>query len=218
MNSPCVLTPPASAYWSYWHAGPGADDWEYSQLGAMLYEPRPGSVDLWVFGGTDIGGTKGRPTVTPDQLRAHNTRPTGGERPPDPAATREADPPPPGTDTGPAPGRAPATTPAAPPTAARPPAPTPPYTAPPDAPAPASPTDGTSTSAPAPAGTGTTAPATPPASATPPPDDSRIVDASPRADGRHDTGSVLPVVATAGLVLAIAGAGWAAARRRRRAD
>ncbi|MFE0425285.1 hypothetical protein ACFW15_23280, partial [Streptomyces sp. NPDC058953] len=61
----CVLTPPASAYWSYWHADPGENTWEYSQLGAMLYEPKPGSVDLWIFGGTDIGGSKGRPMVTP---------------------------------------------------------------------------------------------------------------------------------------------------------
>ncbi|WP_405639706.1 hypothetical protein [Streptomyces uncialis] len=74
----CVLTPPASAYWSYWHADPGENTWEYSQLGAMSYRPKPGSVDLWIFGGTDIEGTRGRPTISPDQLRAHNDRPTGG--------------------------------------------------------------------------------------------------------------------------------------------
>ncbi|MEU0688316.1 hypothetical protein [Streptomyces uncialis] len=73
----CVLTPPASAYWSYWHADPGENTWEYSQLGAMSYRPKPGSVDLWIFGGTDIEGTRGRPTISPDQLRAHNVRPTG---------------------------------------------------------------------------------------------------------------------------------------------
>src|SRR5258706_12076529 len=33
---PCVNTPPASAYWSYWHAQPGGA-WSYSQLGAMSY-------------------------------------------------------------------------------------------------------------------------------------------------------------------------------------
>ncbi|WP_455713742.1 hypothetical protein [Streptomyces uncialis] len=73
----CVLTPPASAYWSYWHADPGENTWEYSQLGAMSYRPKPGSVDLWIFGGTNIEGTRGRPTISPDQLRAHNVRPTG---------------------------------------------------------------------------------------------------------------------------------------------
>ncbi|MFY1668519.1 hypothetical protein ACN27G_00955 [Plantactinospora sp. WMMB334] len=82
----CVLTPPASAYWSYWHADPGANTWEYSQLGAMSYKPRPGSVDLWIFGGTDIGGTKGRPTFSPDSVRAHNTAPVPNA-PPAPAPT-----------------------------------------------------------------------------------------------------------------------------------
>ncbi|MFE3936197.1 hypothetical protein ACFXPJ_21110, partial [Streptomyces goshikiensis] len=85
----CVLTPPASAYWSYWHANPGQNTWEYSQLGAMLYKPKPGSVDLWIFGGTNIEGTEGKPTVTPDQLRAHNTRTAGA---PAPKETRKADP------------------------------------------------------------------------------------------------------------------------------
>ncbi|WP_316521564.1 hypothetical protein [Kitasatospora brasiliensis] len=73
----CVLTPPASAYWSYWHADPGENDWSYSQLGAMSYHPKPGSVDLWIFGGTNIEGTEGRPTVSPDSLRARNTTPGG---------------------------------------------------------------------------------------------------------------------------------------------
>ncbi|SDS77216.1 hypothetical protein SAMN05216371_0584 [Streptomyces sp. TLI_053] len=81
----CVLTPPATAYWSYWHADPGQNDWSYSQLGAMSYQPKPGSVDLWIFGGTNIEGTEGRPTVAPDTLRAHNTSTGGGTgTPPDP--------------------------------------------------------------------------------------------------------------------------------------
>ncbi|MFE4514445.1 hypothetical protein ACFRMQ_09700 [Kitasatospora sp. NPDC056783] len=73
----CVLTPPATAYWSYWHADPGQNEWSYSQLGAMLYQPKPGSVDLWIFGGTDIEGTEGRPTFSPDSVRAHNSSPGG---------------------------------------------------------------------------------------------------------------------------------------------
>nr|WP_233533391.1 hypothetical protein [Kitasatospora sp. SolWspMP-SS2h] len=73
----CVLTPPATAYWSYWHADPGQNTWSYSQLGAMSYHPAPGSVDLWIFGGTDIEGTEGRPTFSPDTVRAHNTTPGG---------------------------------------------------------------------------------------------------------------------------------------------
>ncbi|MFJ6135450.1 hypothetical protein [Kitasatospora sp. NPDC092286] len=74
----CVLTPPATAYWSYWHADPGENTWSYSQLGAMSYRPKPGSVDLWIFGGTNIEGTEGRPAFSPDTVRAHNTAPGGG--------------------------------------------------------------------------------------------------------------------------------------------
>jgi hypothetical protein len=46
---PCVDTPPASAYWSYWHAQPGGS-WSYSQLGALAYNPAPGTVEGWAFG------------------------------------------------------------------------------------------------------------------------------------------------------------------------
>jgi hypothetical protein len=68
----CVLTPPATAYWTYWQAGPGQDTWTYSQAGAMTYHPKPGSVSLWVFGGTNLSGTAGSamPPVTPNTLRA----------------------------------------------------------------------------------------------------------------------------------------------------
>ncbi|QKW24026.1 hypothetical protein HUT16_01655 [Kitasatospora sp. NA04385] len=73
----CVLTPPATAYWSYWHADPGQNTWSYSQLGAMSYKPVPGGVDAWVFGETDIGGTRGGPSFSPDSVRAHNSAPGG---------------------------------------------------------------------------------------------------------------------------------------------
>ncbi|MEU1281603.1 hypothetical protein [Streptomyces sp. NPDC005805] len=204
----CVLTPPASAYWSYWHADPGENDWQYSQLGAMLYKPKPGSVDLWIFGGTDIEGTSGRPTVTPDQLRAHNSRPIGGSRPTSPEETRTAAPPPPGTDTGPAPERPPA--------------------AAPEAPAP-KPEPEPSEEEPSPSASASPSPSP---SATPSPGPSagdradtaagggpaKVVDAAPKADAAHDTGSVVPVVATAGLIAVLGGAAYWAARRRRRAE
>lgn len=121
----CVLTPPASAYWSYWHANPGQNTWEYSQLGAMLYKPKPGSVDLWIFGGTNVEGTEGKPTVTPDQLRAKNARPTGGPAPKD---TRTAAPLPPNVNTGPRPENPPPS--AAPSPTTPPPSPSPPTTTP----------------------------------------------------------------------------------------
>lgn len=66
----CSRTPPASAYWSYWHAAPGSNTWSYSTLGAQSYHPVAGSVDYWQFGGTNVAGTTGRPTVTPAQVRA----------------------------------------------------------------------------------------------------------------------------------------------------
>ncbi|MFI5864062.1 hypothetical protein [Streptomyces sp. NPDC051546] len=192
----CVLTPPASAYWSYWHADPGRTTWEYSQLGAMLYQPKPGSVDLWIFGGTDIEGTEGKPTVTPDQLRAKNTAPTGGPAPKD---TRTAAPPPPDVDTGPAPEH-----PGVPgPTA------TPGSTAPQSPSASPSPSESASP-APSPSAS-SSAPAA--AASAPGP---RVVEAAPAADAAHDAGSYLPAVATGALVLLIGGAAVYAARRRRR--
>ncbi|NED11303.1 hypothetical protein [Streptomyces sp. SID9124] len=188
----CVLTPPASAYWSYWHADPGASTWEYSQLGAMLYKPKPGSVDLWIFGGTDIGGTKGRPTLTPDQLRAHNTKAQGDVG--KPQSTERAPELPPGTDTGP---KATATEkPAASKSASSSPKPSP------------SPSHSASSSP------------SPPATHTPSPSETgrRVLVAVPASDAKTDAGSVLPVVAGGALVLLVGGAAVYAARRRRRTE
>lgn len=77
-QTPCVNTPPASAYWSYWHADAGQSTWTYSQLGPMTYKPPPGSVTAWVFGGTSTTGTAGtgRPLFTPKTVRATNTTQT----------------------------------------------------------------------------------------------------------------------------------------------
>jgi hypothetical protein len=68
----CVQTPPDSAHWSYWLAGPDAQHWSTSQLGAMSEIPRPGEVQLWTFGATNATGTSGSavPSVTPASLRA----------------------------------------------------------------------------------------------------------------------------------------------------
>lgn len=59
----CINTPPASAYWSYWHANSGRTTWTLSTLGAASYQPKPGSVDAWAFG----AGTA--PSFTPAQVR-----------------------------------------------------------------------------------------------------------------------------------------------------
>lgn len=88
----CVLTPPASAYWAFWYANPGQNGWNYSQLGATSMDPEPGSVELWTFGGTNLGGSTGSavPTIAPADLRAENSRPAGSAGKPAPAAARPA--------------------------------------------------------------------------------------------------------------------------------
>jgi hypothetical protein len=64
-EDPCVVTPPESAYWSYWTAGRRSNGWSYGRLGALSDVPVPGGVEFWQF------GAKGaRPSITPDQLRA----------------------------------------------------------------------------------------------------------------------------------------------------
>lgn len=94
----CVLTPQATAYWSYWTASPGQKNWTYSPLGAMSRTPKPGDVDAWVYGGTDTGGTKGKPAFSPDDVRVGGgSTPTRRSPPPRPACPpgRSTSPPPP---------------------------------------------------------------------------------------------------------------------------
>ncbi|GAA3214985.1 hypothetical protein ACFO1B_14220 [Dactylosporangium siamense] len=57
-TEPCVNTPPATAYWSYWHGTPGGT-WTYSSLGASSYNPAIGTVEGWAF------GSGSPPTVAP---------------------------------------------------------------------------------------------------------------------------------------------------------
>ena len=59
----CSTTPPASAFWSYWHANAGTSKWTLSSLGAASYQTKPGSVDAWAF------GAQTPPTFTPAQVR-----------------------------------------------------------------------------------------------------------------------------------------------------
>ncbi|MFF3979654.1 prenyltransferase/squalene oxidase repeat-containing protein [Streptomyces sp. NPDC001828] len=77
----CKLTPPATAYWSYWIAPPGQDYWTYSPLGAMSQHPKDGSVEAWVFGPTDPNGTSGGPSFTPAQVRAQGQSDPGDHPP-----------------------------------------------------------------------------------------------------------------------------------------
>lgn len=75
----CIVTPPASAYWSYWLAPAGQGRWTYSPLGPMGDVPQPGEVELWTFGATNIGGTSGPgvPAISPSRLRAPSVSSAG---------------------------------------------------------------------------------------------------------------------------------------------
>ncbi len=173
----------------------------------MLYKPKPGSVDLWIFGGTNIEGTQGRPTVTPDQLRAKNAKPTGGG--PVPRDTRTAAPLPPGVDTGPAPENPPPADPTTPP----PPSPSLSVTASPTPSKSASPTP-PPTPTPTPSATPSATTGSPAVAAPGP----KVVDAAPAADAAHDVGSWVPAVVTGALGLLIGAAAVFAAKRRRRTE
>ncbi|WP_406070966.1 LPXTG cell wall anchor domain-containing protein [Micromonospora sp. NBC_01638] len=209
-NERCALTPPASAYWSYWHADPGQNSWVYSQLGAMSYKPKPGSVDLWIFGATDIGGTEGRPRFSPDSVRARNSKPTGAATAaPPPAAPTPAQPGggiPPGAGNPPGPGNPPPGDPGV----GNPPPGLPPAGAPPSIPV---------SGAPTPPATVATSPGpvVPSGSSSATTDGPRVLDAEPTATAaRQDTGSALPTLITVGLLALLALVGGVVGWRRRR--
>lgn len=86
-EDPCVNTPPASAYWSYWHADAGQNTWTYARQGSMEYRPPPGSVDAWVYGATNIAGTTGQPPFSPSSVRATNPSPSAAPVTTSPAPT-----------------------------------------------------------------------------------------------------------------------------------
>ncbi|MGW1543029.1 flagellar hook-length control protein FliK [Streptomyces sp. NPDC002309] len=63
-TEPCVNTPPASAYWSYWHA-PNGGNWTYSQSGASNRKPPLGSFEGWSFSLNKTPTTNPTPRVAP---------------------------------------------------------------------------------------------------------------------------------------------------------
>jgi hypothetical protein len=209
----CNLTPPATAYWSYWHADPGQNSWTYSNLGAMLYKPKPGSVDLWIFGATNIQGTEGLPTFSPDAVRAHNTTAQGGVQPGGPTGPVNTQ----GVNPGPPPvkgGNAPLTTTTAPPATTTTTAP--PSTTPPACPTTTTTPDTTTPDTTTPDTSGNPCPATTPASASQAGDHVRIQDAQPRAAVTPSAGSPVPLLIGLGIVLVLGAGGGLFAWRRRR--
>jgi hypothetical protein len=67
-EDPCVVTPPESAYWSYWTASRKSNTWSYDRLGALSDMPVSGGVEFWEFGANGA-----RPSITPDQLRSRSS-------------------------------------------------------------------------------------------------------------------------------------------------
>jgi hypothetical protein len=70
----CVVTPPAEAYWSYWHADGSAITWTYSSLGALNRNVVPGGFEGWSFSLNKTAATNPPPGVAP-------TNPVAGPNP-----------------------------------------------------------------------------------------------------------------------------------------
>jgi hypothetical protein len=86
-EDPCVRTPPAGAYWSYWHAARGGA-WTYGSQSAATYDPAAGTVDGWAFGAGDPPGTAPPPVIPPTSQPPPPPPPTSttppGSEPTDP--------------------------------------------------------------------------------------------------------------------------------------
>jgi len=72
----CAVTPPATAYWTYWAAQRGGD-WCYSSVGAAGRKPPPGSIEGWSFAldkvAVDVPPPEHR-TSSPEQLAIFRER------------------------------------------------------------------------------------------------------------------------------------------------
>ncbi len=60
----CINTPPASSYWSYWHAARGGA-WSSSQEGGKTRQPTVGSVEGWSFSDDGSPGAASPPRIDP---------------------------------------------------------------------------------------------------------------------------------------------------------
>ena len=73
----CASTPPANAYWAYYHARWTDAGWTYNAIGATSTHPAPGSIEAWAFGARVLPSvspaaaiatvTSTPPTTTPSQ-------------------------------------------------------------------------------------------------------------------------------------------------------
>lgn len=60
----CIDTPPAAAYWSYWHA-PNGGTWEYSQWGVKNRDAIPGGFEGWSFSLNATASSNPAPRIAP---------------------------------------------------------------------------------------------------------------------------------------------------------
>lgn len=72
----CVVTPPASAYWSYWWANGGGTTWTYSSYGAANRNVVPGGFEGWSFSLNKTASTNPPPGVTPNNPAVNPSNPT----------------------------------------------------------------------------------------------------------------------------------------------
>lgn len=105
-EEPCIDTPPASAYWSYWHASDGGT-WTYSQRGVTARKPPLGSFEGWSFAKNRTASTSPPPRIAPvrpapppppSPKPPPGTTPPASPKPPAAPTTRQ----PPGASTAPA--------------------------------------------------------------------------------------------------------------------
>jgi hypothetical protein len=206
----CIVTPPVTAYWSYWLAPAGQSSWSYSSRGATTDVPRPGEVELWTFGDTDVTGSTGSgvPTFNPDSLRARNPAPTAGTVPDRAPTTRPSATPTSGVTVSPGAVGGPSST-------------TPPAqadvgvtTTGPSRPlAGAAPHSNGSTTV---AGTSTSVAAPTPTTRPGPP--TRIVDALPAVNQRASSGSIVPLLVAVVLIAVLAAVATGTLWRRRQQE
>ncbi|MGY4719425.1 hypothetical protein [Naumannella huperziae] len=70
----CIDTPPAKAYWSYWHATNGGS-WTYSQWGVKNRQAIVGGFEGWSFSLNATAETNPRPRVSPRRPNSEKQAP-----------------------------------------------------------------------------------------------------------------------------------------------
>ncbi|WP_237774190.1 hypothetical protein [Actinosynnema sp. ALI-1.44] len=72
----CLNTPPADAYWGYWHADGSGSTWTYSSFGALNRNVVPGGFEGWSFSLNKTATTNPPPGVTPTNPAVGPNNPT----------------------------------------------------------------------------------------------------------------------------------------------